>query len=254
MRRLLWRYLLIVFVCTGLHAQDSTATAPVTPPVVQRDATPGIAPLTFDDDLVENLQNDSDYQYIEVRVEDNWWTRFKRWLGRWWSQFWRWVLGGEVSGFWASFIRVLPYLIIAGIVVFVIWLFYKLNPGAKILAAKEEPQVYFSEEEEIIRSKDIKNLIVQAIARADYRGAVRYYYLYILKELSERELITYEFDKTNSDYLQELVADRLKEGFQKVTNLYDYIWYGNFTVTETEYRKAASAFVQLENNITSHHE
>ncbi len=99
-----------------------------------------------------------------------------------------------------------------------------------------------------------KKLIAQALEQKDYRGAVRYYYLFILKELSERELIDYEFDKTNADYLQELIATQLKQGFQRVTKLYDYIWYGNFSVTESDYRKAESTFVQLEKNIQSHHD
>ena len=237
-----------------LWAQDSTALKPDKAPVVQYDSTEGLQPLSLDRDMLERYKGDTDYQYIEITAEDNWWTRFKRWVSRWWNQFLRWLFGGEVSGFWAVLVRALPYLIIAGIVIFVIWLFYKWNPGTKFFTPKEKPEVFFTEEEEIIRSKDIKKLIAQALEQKDYRGAVRYYYLFILKELSERELIDYEFDKTNADYLQELIATQLKQGFQRVTKLYDYIWYGNFSVTESDYRKAESTFVQLEKNIQSHHD
>tara|TARA_B100001146_G_C16200619_1_gene444322 strand:+ start:4191 stop:4955 length:765 start_codon:yes stop_codon:yes gene_type:complete len=254
MYKLGWFWMYIFLTGSFLWAQDSTALKPDKAPVVQYDSTEGLQPLSLDRDMLERYKGDTDYQYIEITAEDNWWTRFKRWVSRWWNQFLRWLFGGEVSGFWAVLVRALPYLIIAGIVIFVIWLFYKLNPGTKFFTPKEKPEVFFTEEEEIIRSKDIKKLIAQALEQKDYRGAVRYYYLFILKELSERELIDYEFDKTNADYLQELIATQLKQGFQRVTKLYDYIWYGNFSVTESDYRKAESTFVQLEKNIQSHHD
>ncbi|HBY68162.1 MAG TPA: DUF4129 domain-containing protein, partial [Flavobacteriaceae bacterium] len=85
--------------------------------------------------------------------------------------------------------------------------------------------------EEIIRSKNIRELIEKALQNKEYRLAVRYYYLLILKKLTDAELIDYEFDKTNTDYIAEITSDTVILPFKKATNLYDYIWYGNFTVT-----------------------
>ena len=128
-------------------------------------------------------------------------------------------------------------------------MFFKLNPGARLLKSKEEPANFFTEEEEIIKTKDIKKLIDKALRNQNYRLAVRYYYLLILKRLTEAELIDYEFDKTNSDYISEITSETINTGFKKATNLYDYIWYGNFTVTETDFNKAQQTFKHLETTI-----
>ncbi len=204
----------------------------------------------FDKNIVEKYKDDNAFDYSENLEEANWWTQFKRWLGNIWNSFWDWILGDyKANGFFAFLIEAIPYLIIAGIIAFIIWLFFKLNPGARLLKSKEKPSVFFTEEEEIIKSKNIKKLIDKALKAKNYRLAVRYYYLLILRNLKEAELIEYEFDKTNTDYFSEIKSEPINKNFQKATNLYDYIWYGNFDVTESDYLKAQNTFSNLENLI-----
>lgn len=244
------KYLLICLFLIGFEpalAQDSLSLAPLE---VQYDENDAVTPVELDDERLEDFRSDPAFDYTEIPVQDTWWERFKRWLGRLWDRFVNWLsVDGEISGFWAVFIRLLPYIIVIGIILFVGWLFYKLNPGSKLLKSKEAPEVFFTEEEEIIKSKNIHDLIQKALANRNYRLAVRYYYLLILKRLAEAELINYEFDKTNSDYLLETQGAGVHPDFAKATNLYDYIWYGNFEVTETDYTKAQNTFQHLEGQI-----
>ncbi len=158
----------------------------------------------------------------------------------------------DPGSFLGFIIRVLPYLLIAGVIIFLVWLFIKLNPGAKILGSSKSAEVFFTEEEEIIKTKNIKELIEKALLNNDKRLAVRYYYLLVLQGLSEKQLIDYEFDKTNSDYIRELKSSDLSLGFQKATTLYDYIWYGNFNVTQENFGKAQHTFNELERLISKH--
>ncbi len=146
-------------------------------------------------------------------------------------------------------VKIIPYLIILGLIVFVIWLFFKLNIGAKLFKSKPQPEVFYTDEEEIIKSKNIPELIEKAILEKDFRLAVRYYYLLLLKKLSESEVIAYEFDKTNSDYIKEITQETICVHFIKATTVYDYIWYGNFEVSETDFKKAQNIFNTLENQI-----
>ena len=218
--------------------------------IVQYDTESTISPLHFDEESIEKYKNDKAFDYSEKKQEDNWWQQFKRWLANLWYSFLDWLLGDrQYNSFFAFLLKILPYLIIGGIIVFVVWLFYKLNPGASFLKSKAKPDVFFSEEEEIIRSKDIQKLIEKALQNKEYRLAVRYYYLLILKKLTNAELIEYEFDKTNSDYISEVLSETINIPFRKATNLYDYIWYGNFAVTETDYQKAQKTFKELEQQI-----
>ena len=247
-KRLLLLGFLLCFLSQAFAWQDSLVNT--VEKEIRYDLDTDVQPPTFDQETIDDLKNDDEFDYTELEPSENWYTKFKRWLSRMWHRFWQWLIGDyEASPFWSVFIQILPYIIVAFIVGFIIWLFYKLNPGAKILRSKESPEVFFTEEEEIIKTKDIKKLITKALEAKDYRLAVRYYYLFILKRLSSAEFIDYEFDKTNSDYSKELSRKEVASDFNKVTNLYDYIWYGNFDVTADDYKKAERTFRHLESQI-----
>lgn len=247
---------LIILICLFFSegiAQDSLSTS--IDPIVVYDTNTDVEPLDLNENTIEDLKNDDDFNYVELEESETIFERFMSWLGSLWNRFWRWILGDvEATGFLAFLIKLLPYLIITGIVIFVIWLFYKLNPGARFLKSKEKPEVFFSEEEEIIKSRNIQELIQKALEDKNYRLAVRYYYLLVLKKLTHAEIIAYEFDKTNSEYVNEISSEEISGQFSKVTTLYDYIWYGSFTVTESDFSKAQKSFNTLVQQIPEGHE
>jgi hypothetical protein len=243
-------YILLLATTVAL-ATPQDATKVESPALVQYDVDSEVRPIRFDDAKVEDYKNNDTFDYDES-VEENWWARFKNWASRVWNDFLYWLFGDVQGGtFLAILIQVLPYLFLAGCIAFVIWLVIKLNPGSTILATQDGAGVFFSEDEEIIRSKDIEKLIQKALKNNDYRLAVRYYYLLILKRLTEAELIDYEFDKTNSEYFNEIPEASLNTRFRKITTIYDYIWYGNFEVTQNDYQKAEQLFKNLEQNIST---
>jgi len=240
--------LLCTFCFADLIGQDQAADTPEN--VVQYDTQSEVSPVSFSEESIDQFKNDDSFDYTEQNDQNGSGSQFGRWLSRVWNSFWNWLLGDYgSSGFWSFIIQVLPYLIIAALIAFIIWLFYKLNPGARLLKGKDAPGIFFTEEEEIVKTKDIRKLIAQALERQDYRLAVRYYYLLILKKLSEAEVIEYMFDKTNNDYIAEIAAEKINLQFQKVTGLYDYIWYGNFEVTATDFSIAQETFNHLEHQI-----
>lgn len=244
-------HLLLFLFCFGSIAfpQDSTA---VKTPIheVKYDENSDRNALDFDDETIEDFKTNKAFDYTELETEENWWTRFKNWISDLWSDFWNWVFDGVEPGpLWASVIKILPYIILIAIVAFIIWLFFKLNPGASIFGKKKQPEVFFTEDEEIIKTKDIHKLIDKANRNKDYRLAVRYYYLLILQKASESEVIVYEFDKTNTDYIAEITSEDVNGQFVKVTDLYDHVWYGSFEVSEEDYKKAQKTFTTLEHRL-----
>lgn len=247
MRNLLFIFILISF-SSELFSQDTLQGTP--PLVVEYDRNPDLNPLNLDESIIEDLKSDEDFDYTELEESVSLFEKFMRWLGDLWDSFWRWLLGDyEAHGFLAFLIRILPYIIIAGIVIFVIWLFYRLNPGARLLKSKEKPEVFFTEEEEIIKSRNISELIQKALEEKNYRLAIRYYYLLVLKKLSSAEIIHYEFDKTNREYVTEIASTDISNRFSNVTNIYDYIWYGNFDLSEADFGIAQKSFKSLVNQI-----
>ena len=251
------RTFVLLLFCTlffaEFYSQDSLVDT--SEQVVQYDSQENLAPVPFSEEKIEEFNKEDDFNYDETIQEEGWWAKFKSWLSKIWRSFWNWLLGDyEASGFWSFIIGLLPYILIATVVGFIIWLFYKLNPGARLLKSQEKPGIFFTEEEEIVKTKDIRKLITKALEKQNYRLAVRYYYLLILKKLSDADVIEYMFDKTNNDYISEITAEQMNLQFQKATSLYDYIWYGNFDVTATDYEVAQETFLQLEQQIPNTNE
>ena len=107
--------------------------------------------------------------------------------------------------------------------------------------------INFSEEH--IENIDLDQLIQEALSLNDYRLTIRYMYMKALQDLSLKKLIDYHFEKTNSDYQKEIRNDQLKLHFNKVSYLYDYIWYGKFDLNEEKYNNAKKSFDQLQLNM-----
>lgn len=209
-----------------------------------------VSPMEFDDEQIAEFQKDEAFDYVQEEVQENWWTRFKNWIGNIWNQFWNWLLGSyEADGILAFLIRILPYLVLAAVLGFVVWLFIKLDPAGSMLKEPQKPSVLLSEDEKIIQREDISELIQNALKTKNYRLAVRYYYLLILRKLRENELIEYQFQKTNEEYLTEIKPAVLNEQFKNITRIYDFIWYGDFPVTETEFKKAEIAFQRIQTTL-----
>ena len=95
---------------------------------------------------------------------------------------------------------------------------------------------------ETIDQTDIQALIHSAEAQGDYRLAIRYYYLLVLKSLSIKNIIKYEEDKTDSDYLGEMGQHTYSTSFAKTAYLYNYVWYGEFLINQQQYGKAKNNF------------
>ncbi len=204
--------------------------------------------LSFDEDKIEKYKKDSDYDYSVYEVTESTWDQFKTWLGRHYNRLMRWLFGDyEASSALAFFIKIFPYLIVVLVFILFIYLFVKYNWGKRIFNEQEAPSLLFSEEEEIIRRKDIDQLIEKALQKQNYRLAIRYQYLKSLRILEEGNMIRYEFSKTNQDYIQELNQHPVRSLFSEITRYYDYAWYGGFIVSLAQYQamdRNFRAFVQ----------
>jgi len=93
-----------------------------------------------------------------------------------------------------------------------------------------------------IHSIDYEEEIRRATSRKDFRLAVRLWFLRTLKSFSDKELLHWKMDKTNSDYYYELIGTNYQQEFGDVSKVYDYIWYGEFPVDENSYKKAEEQF------------
>lgn len=237
---------LICFLFFGsLWAQEST-------PSIKMDSS-NITRRYIDANQLDEFRSNPDFDYEVVKsAAPEWWISLKNWLGNIVIKFFEWLFGVEkAAGAFSVFLEVIPYLLLAVLLFILIKFFLSVNARAVLHAKKNKPVVALSEEEHIIKNEDIQHLIQNALAQQDYRLAVRYYYLYTLQLMSEKELITWELQKTNEDYTKELQKQELIQPFATTTRLYNYFWYGEFPIDADKYRKAEANFLSLKQLLTN---
>lgn len=201
---------------------------------------------------LESFKADDKFNYEIEKVDNSWWEGIKNWFYNVLRRFFEWVFGVDAApSYIAAFLKYVPYLLLGLLLYLLIRFFIKANTKNILFTKSNENTVLLSEEERIMKTEDIQNLIKKALEEKNYRLAIRYYYLYLLKLLTERELITWELQKTNDDYIQELSQSKLRPLFKKVTLLYDYIWYGEFQIDGEGYERAKLKFDQLKNSIAT---
>jgi hypothetical protein len=239
-------FLLFMLLFQGVYSQAESL-------VVKKDQGT-VVQKKFNKKHLEKYKSDKDFNYTEeIKVsEPTFLERVFNWLGRQVSRFLEWLFGVKYAkGILATILRVFPYLI-AGIVLFLLIKFFlKVNSNAIISNTSNKAVVSITEDEALIKNKDLSRLIQKAIAQKNYRLAVRYYYLLLLQQLEVKELIIWEQQKTNDDYIHEISETNLKSSFSKVTRLYDFVWYGNFEINELEFGSVEAEFEQIKNLIKS---
>ncbi|MBT8308430.1 MAG: DUF4129 domain-containing protein [Maribacter sp.] len=233
-----------ISIC-GLKAQqDST-------PVQYDNSELHLQQISEEDVLIYKEDPKFDYEIVEAEL--TWWENFKTWLGNLLLQFFEWLFGVEkATGYLSIFFRLIPYILIGILLFLFIKFFLKVNSSALLHTKENEAVATLSEEEHIIKHEDINELIQNALKEKNYRLAIRYYYLLILRQMSEKGLIDWEIQKTNDDYSNELKKKSLKVPFGHITRLYDYIWYGDFPISETNYRRAENTFATLKEILENH--
>lgn len=170
-----------------------------------------------------------------------------------WDRFWQWLvrsLFGDSNYesrqkakkvfFW--------FIAIAGLG-FVIWMLTRTQFTSFLKGNTKNAAFNFSDVDEDISGIDFNARILKAVQDHDFRLAIRWQYLKQLHLLNEKKAITYQPYKTNIDYTQELSRSSLQKAFITISRVYDYVWYGKYNITESEYHSFESEFKQFEESI-----
>ncbi len=191
-------------------------------------------PVEISQKDLEAYRQNKDFDYTLQERSDNILVKMFNWIKRKVKailyRFFSWILGVKKAGkFVHILMQSLPYL---AVFIFV-YLIYRFLIGTDLIASAKnkkhfDAQVYTSTDEQIIKEANLDQLIQQAIRKQNYRLAVRYYYLKLLKYLIDNQLIEWHPDKTNRDYVMALKGSELQPLFNRLTYIYEYVWYGKF--------------------------
>ncbi len=139
-------------------------------------------------------------------------------------------------------IRLFAILVVGFLLYFIIK--FLINTKGSLFFGKKNKKLEINEEElhENIHEINFPQSIAKFENNGDYRSAVRYQFLFILKKLSDKKLILWNPEKTNKDYVAELKAAHLKNEFYNLSYIFDYVWYGEFSIDEQSYGKFKNQF------------
>jgi len=237
--------LIVFFFCFNAGAQDSLAIAKKEKIVfTEKDVVVDSAFVTLKP-FAKNFKKkyiDEAFIYEFKTPEKNAWDRFKEWLANFFKNIFKFTDSKSANDFVDILLRVIAILIVLSVIYMIVksimnkegqWVFGK-NSDRKI--------INYDEIEKNLHKVDFEKLIQKSVESGENRLTIRYYYLWLLKKMSEKNLIEWDVEKTNSDYLYEIKDEAQKEDFAYLSYLYNNIWYGEFELDEATFAKARNAF------------
>lgn len=84
--------------------------------------------------------------------------------------------------------------------------------------------------------------ISSAEEAGNYRLAVRLWYLYAIKALTDKNHINYQPGRTNYDYVAQLSSGEYYRDFSRLTRHFEYTWYGQFKLSAEAYHVMRNEF------------
>jgi len=205
----------------------------------------------FDQKVLESFKTQDDFNYSIAPNEANVFERIWAWLGRVVKRMLSFIFDdiGPAVGVLAAIVKAIPWIVLGLLLFFILKFFLKVNTRNATDVLETIPSIQLTNDEELINNMQLNELIAQAIQVKDYRLAVRFYYLLILQKLTDKELIVWQQEKTNEDFIREVAKLKIASDFIEITQLYDFVWYGNFEINEPEFLKATTLFNTLKNKI-----
>jgi hypothetical protein len=231
-------YYLIFTICQLL----SFGAAAYAPSADSLAASPAAVVVRLPDpEKLENMRRHKDFQYFEeVSPDETFWQRLQYKLKQWLNKL---FYKGQTSGFW----EVVIYLFIIATIVFVIIKMQQVDvPGLFGRKTKTEATPYTVLEENI-HELDLKALIEEAEAQREFRKAIRLHYLQSLKKLTDANIIQWKPGKTNRCYSTEIQYPHIRQEFEQLTSMFEYVWYGGAALGGDFFENAKHEFEQFDN-------
>lgn len=230
----------LCFAFVGFSQQEQDSIA------IPEDISTLVEDRSYYEDIETKYTGD-DFNYSSAEGEaQNMMSRFLRWFRNLFGD----MFGVDIPPGTLKFIEYLIYALMGGLAIYLLVKFLVGENLGAIFSKKATSLIDINLSEEHIEKLDLDALIKDAIHQKNYRLAVRYHYLGVLKNLSLKNIIEWQYEKTNLDYQQEISNNTLKPLFQEVSYLYDYIWYGEQDIDEVKFNAAQGRFAALQQRIS----
>lgn len=168
------------------------------------------------------------------------------------------------NSFWYRFIEAIIQFIGSGIGNLILWfllialvawfIYYWISERGMSLFARKNKKVAAGEEDELsdeLLINNWENVIEKAEQNGDYRMALRYGYRHLLVLFQEKGLLKVDTSASNFHYLNELNGTPYYAAFRVLLRQYEYVWYGEYPINESNYQKPKAIYLSLKSKLTT---
>jgi hypothetical protein len=182
---------------------------------------------------------DLSFAKVTEDTDPNLWSRFVDWLLN--------LIFGKADHDDRMFLQwaFIWVLVVVGVLL-AIWLFRRSEFGSFLRGNTKHSEFNFADVEEDISGIDFDKKILKAKEEGDYRTAVRWLYLKQLYLLNLKNQIAWQPYKTNMDYANELARSVHRQSFKDISKIYEYVWYGKYSVNGQSFQNLEKEFKQFE--------
>ncbi len=175
------------------------------------------------------LEDEAFQEMLEEQARVSFWGAIKNWL---WEHIFSHVFSEGMMPLWET----LFYLIILAIFIYFISRFFNVSYRGLFFGQKSRPgQVSTGIIHDVDLHTDLAERLNEAINDKNYREALRILYVQTLQKLNLHKHIVLSRGKTNLEYYRELGDPDLKSKFQQLTLFFDYVWYGEFPISQKRF-------------------
>lgn len=161
------------------------------------------------------------------------------------------------KGFWDYFydffqeggVRTVTYIILGVLLVLLIYRIIVVNNLYMTGNSRKRKEEVIEGEVSDIEDNNLDQKIQAAVQAKQFRPAVRLMYLKALRSLNDKGWIRYHAQSTNYEYVNQVQSYGVGNEFRFMTHVYEYVWYGEFPLSEDQFGKVYQNFQQFFNTI-----
>ncbi len=90
---------------------------------------------------------------------------------------------------------------------------------------------------EDIEEVDTEDGYMTAYREGNYRMAIRMHFLKALQLLTRKNIINWQPEKTNRDYVKEIIDAPKRSSFKNIARIYENVWYGNHPIDNVQFEE-----------------
>lgn len=222
-----------------MEAKEEKQFEAINPP----DDSSAVDVREYDAQRVDAYRQDSDFAYAEIRAKDpSLWEKLQAWF---WHQVYKLFQNKDAP----RIMRNVFYVALGLVIFYILLKLMNIDITTGFYRASDQAQMRSAVLEEDIHAIDFAQAVQDAEHRREYREAVRLNYLWGLKKLTDKHLISWQPDKTNHDYGAEIHVTALRAAFVSVTYFFDNVFYGDFEIRPGEYPAIKARFVEFHRQV-----